>query len=146
MAANGVRVSIPTKPFCLVVYELENLGHDFDGLDNCILSVISFSALEPGLEIQQWLRGGFARLITEKNRHHHYGIVFLPARRKYCHSLNGTQSEDRRRINENALPFLWRPIQFNNRNLGRIIPCPHCQKTIALRKPDESLRIVLLLL
>lgn len=27
-------------------------------------------------------------------------------------------------------------IRFDARNLGRKIPCPHCQKTLTLRKPD----------
>jgi len=27
-------------------------------------------------------------------------------------------------------------LRFDDRNLGQKIPCPHCQKTITLRKPD----------
>jgi hypothetical protein len=32
-------------------------------------------------------------------------------------------------------------VKFPLRNLGRVINCPHCQGTIALRNPDEQLKI-----
>lgn len=32
-------------------------------------------------------------------------------------------------------------IQFAVRNLGQKSPCPHCQKEVSLRKPDESLKM-----
>jgi hypothetical protein len=32
-------------------------------------------------------------------------------------------------------------IQFSLRNLGQIIPCPHCEDNITLRHPDETLKI-----
>ena len=35
-----------------------------------------------------------------------------------------------------ACPACGVHIRFDARNLGRQIPCPHCQKTLALRKPD----------
>lgn len=32
-------------------------------------------------------------------------------------------------------------IKFAIQNVGQIIPCPHCQKTITLQKPDKSLKM-----
>ena len=35
-----------------------------------------------------------------------------------------------------ACPACGVHLRFDGRNLGQKIPCPHCQKTITLRKPD----------
>lgn len=32
-------------------------------------------------------------------------------------------------------------IRFDERNVGRKIPCPHCRASVTLRKPDEKLKI-----
>jgi predicted RNA-binding Zn-ribbon protein involved in translation (DUF1610 family) len=36
-------------------------------------------------------------------------------------------------------------LRFDGRNIGQNIPCPHCQTTIVLRKPDENLKMACVL-
>lgn len=53
---------------------------------------------------------------------------------------------EHRRLKTDAYPKMFCPycgvhIRFDLRNLGRQIPCPHCQKEITLQKPDETLKM-----
>ena len=44
-----------------------------------------------------------------------------------------------------ACPACGGHVKFTAKNIGQQVPCPHCQATIALCKPDENLKMICVL-
>jgi DNA-directed RNA polymerase subunit RPC12/RpoP len=44
-----------------------------------------------------------------------------------------------------SCPACGEHVKFSSQNIGRQIPCPHCQAAITLRKPDEDLKMTCVL-